>query len=79
MIAETQAALAKSVETVASAGTAVRAFTLANPVALAVTGGVILGAVAYFAVNKYWLNKEEDWRIQYKEAEENDAAEAVEA
>jgi hypothetical protein len=77
MIAETQAALAKSVRTVASAGTAVRAFTLANPIAVA--GGVILGAVAYYAVNKYWLNKEEDWRIQYREAEENEAAEAVEA
>ena len=70
MIAETQAALAKSVGTVASAGTAVRAFTLANPVAVAVAGGVILGVVAYYAVNKYWLNKE---------AEENDVAEAAEA
>jgi hypothetical protein len=68
MIAETQAAIAKTAGSVASTGSAVKAFTLANPIALAVTGGIILGAVAYYAADKYWLNKDEEDETETAEA-----------
>jgi|GEM_PF-5614330 len=63
MIAETQAALSNVVSgsagAIAGVGTAARAFTLGHPIGLAITGGIIVGIGAYYAANKYWLNKDE--------------------
>lgn len=62
MIAETKAVVGNIVGLVLSpvmaVGTGLRGFALAHPVGMAVTGGVIVGAGAYYAANKYLLNKE---------------------
>lgn len=64
MIAETKAIVAKTtgvlLSPVMAVGTGLRAFALTHPVGLAVTGGVIVGAGAYYAANKYLLNQDEE-------------------
>lgn len=41
----------------ASIGTATKAFALAHPITLAVTGGVLLGAGTYYAVGRLFKKK----------------------
>jgi len=40
--------------TAAAVGTAVKAFVLAHPATLSVTGGILLGVGAYYAINNWW-------------------------
>ena len=53
MIAQAQGVLSKSIGAVSSSGSSIKALAGTHPVAL----GVVVGIGAYYAVNKYWLNK----------------------
>jgi len=52
MAAETQI-VATSKSSLASMGTATKAFVLAHPVGVAIVGGVLIGAGAYYVVKKF--------------------------
>jgi len=55
MIAQAKGVLSKSMGTISSSGSSIKALAGSHPVAL----GVIVGIGAYYAINKYWLNKDE--------------------
>ncbi len=59
MATEATIAGAGSSGTAAGVGTAVKAFALAHLATLSLTGGVLLGAGAYYAVNKWWRKRKD--------------------
>jgi len=56
-VANTTAATTPSA--LATAGGAIKAFFLAHPVGVAVVGGALVGAGAYYLMNKFLKKKEE--------------------
>jgi len=52
MAAETQIAATTSKSSLASMGTATKAFVLAHPVGVAIVGGALIGVGAYYVVKK---------------------------
>ena len=73
MIAQAQGVLSKSMGAISSSGSSIKALAGSHPLAL----GVLVGVGAYYAVNKYWLNKDEDEAAEMTEkAEEPGAAKA---
>ncbi len=56
MLEHAQGILSKSMSVFTSSGATVKSLAGAHPVAL----GVLVGFGAYYAVNKYWLNKDID-------------------
>ena len=56
MLEHAQGILSKSMGAFTSSGATVKSLAGAHPVAL----GVLVGFGAYYAVNKYWLNKDID-------------------
>ena len=74
MIAQAQGVLSKSIGAVSSSGSSIKALAGSHPVAL----GAVIGIGIYYAVNKYWLNKDEDEAIEMTEkAEESDKGAAT--
>jgi hypothetical protein len=65
MIAQIQGALSKSVGAVSASGSSIRALSGAHPVIT----GVILGVAAYYAINKFWLNKDDSETEETAEAD----------
>ena len=59
MISQVQGILSKS-------GSTVKTVAASHPIAL----GVIIGVGAYYVVNKYWLNSDEDEEIKMAEESE---------
>jgi len=53
MAAETQIAATTSKTSLASMGTATKAFVLAHPVGVAIVGGALIGAGTYYLLKKY--------------------------
>ena len=54
MLAQTQSVLSKSMSSVTSSGSVVKAFIGSHPVVF----GTVVGIGAYYAVSKCWLNKD---------------------
>ena len=55
MISQVQGVVSKSMGAVSSPVSSIKALSGSHPVLL----GIAVGIGAYYAVNKYWLNKEE--------------------
>lgn len=55
MNAQAQGVLSKSMGAISSSCSSIKALAGSHPVAL----GIVVGIGAYYAVNKYWLNKDE--------------------
>jgi hypothetical protein len=66
MLEHAQGILSKSMSVFTSSGATVKSLAGAHPVAL----GVLVGFSAYYAVNKYWLNKDIDETDEVAEEEE---------
>jgi len=60
--------LEKTTGILSSSGSAVKGLAGAHPIAL----GVVVGIGAYYAISKYWLNKDEDEELEV-EPEESEA------
>ena len=60
MIAQAQGILSKS-------GSTVKALVGSHPIAV----GIVIGIGAYYVVNKYWLNEDEDEEINTAEESES--------
>ena len=74
MIAQVQGALSKSMGAISSPVSSIKALAGSHPVVL----GVVVGIGAYYAVNKYWLNKDEGEAEEMTEkAEEPDEGAAT--
>ena len=56
LFTQAQGVLSKSMSSVTSPGATVKALASAHPVIF----GITIGISAYYAVNKYWLDKDED-------------------
>jgi len=56
MISQAQGILSKTMGSATSPLTTVKSLAGAHPIAL----GVVLGIGAYYAVNKYWLNQDDN-------------------
>ena len=56
MLAQAQSLLSKSMGAISSSSSSIKALAGSHPVAVV----VIVGIGAYYAVNKYWLNKDEE-------------------
>ncbi len=61
MIAQAQGILSKS-------GSTVKALVGSHPIAI----GIVIGVGAYYVVNKYWLNEDEDEEITAAEESESE-------
>jgi hypothetical protein len=59
MISQAQEILSKSMGAVGSSGSTIKAFVGSHPIGL----GIVIGISAYYVVNKYWLNEDEDEEI----------------
>lgn len=55
MIAQVQGVLSKTMGNFSSSAPSIKALVGSHPVAV----GVVLGIGAYYAINKYWLDKDE--------------------
>ena len=66
MIAQAQGVLSKSMGAISSSGSSIKALAGSHPVAL----GAVVGIGIYYAVNKYWLNKDEDEAVEMTEKAE---------
>jgi len=62
MIAQAQGLLSKS-------GSAVKTLVGSHPITL----GIVIGIGAYYVVNKYWLNEDEEITTAEESEEEDDA------
>jgi len=56
MIEQAQGILSKSAEAIASSGSTIKALVGSHPIGL----GIVIGVGAYYVVNKYWLNEDEE-------------------
>ncbi len=72
MIEQAQGLLSKSMGAVGSSGSTVKALIGSHPVGL----GIVIGIGAYYVVNKYWLNEDEE--VDMAEESESEQSEAKE-
>lgn len=67
MIGQAQGILSKSMGAATTPISTIKALAGSHPVAF----GVVLGISAYYAINKYWLNPEEETAGAVNESVEN--------
>jgi hypothetical protein len=73
MISQAQGILSKSMGAISSSGSSIKALAGSHPIGL----GIVVGIGAYYVVNKYWLNKDEN--TEAEEETEEGSEEAVSA
>lgn len=69
MIEQAQGILSKSTGAVASLGSNIKALVGSHPIGL----GIVIGIGAYYVVNKYWLNEDEEIIMAEESESEEDA------
>ena len=58
---------AQAQQILSQSSSTVKALVSSHPIAL----GIVIGVGAYYVINKYWLNEDEDNMAEESESEEN--------